>query len=104
MNKGETDKENRSFYNNYNGLIVKNQPNNLQQLLQGMINVLAQSQESQIDFEEQIFMKILIYAGENQDLVGWLELANSSFEANNIVGAKKLAIANASLMGLAAFW
>ncbi|CAG8620188.1 1163_t:CDS:2 [Dentiscutata heterogama] len=33
-----------------------------------------------------------------------LELVNSAFEVNKIMNARKLAIASASLMGLAAFW
>lgn len=104
VNNGEMGRENRSLRNNNNSLENKNQPNDLQQLLQGIVNILAQSQKSQIDFEEQTFVKIPTYARGNQDPVEWLELVNSAFEVNRIVGTRKLAVASASLTDLAAFW
>ncbi|RIB11425.1 hypothetical protein C2G38_2203446 [Gigaspora rosea] len=74
MKNGKMVRENKSLYDNNDSLENKNQPNDLQQLLQDM------------------------------DLVEWLELVNSAFKANRIVDARKLAVASTSLIDLAIFW
>src|SRR5260364_79783 len=90
INNDSTVYENGSPYVNNNVLENEKQPNNsnhqLQQLFQEMVNVLNRTQESQTNLEEQTFVKILTYAGGNQDPVEWLESVNSAFEANKIVG------------------
>ncbi|RIB03869.1 hypothetical protein C2G38_2223896 [Gigaspora rosea] len=40
----------------------------------------------------------------NQDPIEWLDLINRAFEANNILGTRRLAVASAYLSGLASLW
>lgn len=76
----------------------------MQQLLQAMINTLNQPRGPQVENSEQNLVNISTFTRGNQDLVEWLEAIDRAFEANNIVGARKLSVVGAYLTGLAASW
>ncbi|RIB00497.1 hypothetical protein C2G38_2234110 [Gigaspora rosea] len=71
------------------------------QLFQAMVNVLVHSQKPQVEID---LVKIPTFVGSNQDPIEWLDLINWAFEANNILGIRRLAVAGAHLSGLAALW
>ncbi|CAG8694994.1 11784_t:CDS:2 [Ambispora leptoticha] len=69
-----------------------------------MINVLSRQQEPQSNMWEQNFVDIPVFTRSNQDPIEWLEAVDRAFEANNIVGKRRLSVVGAYLLGLAAFW
>ncbi|RIB26508.1 hypothetical protein C2G38_2163139 [Gigaspora rosea] len=73
-------------------------------ILQVIANVLARPQEQQLEVKEQNIVHISTYVSRNQDPLEWLDSISRAFEANNILGARKLAVVGAHLIGLAALW
>ncbi|CAG8726336.1 19519_t:CDS:2, partial [Racocetra fulgida] len=81
---------------NYNPNVQQALPTNLdcqlQQLLQAMVNTLAQSKDPLEVLGEIGLVEIPTFNGGNQDSVEWLESITQAFEANNIQGIRRLVV------------
>ncbi|RIB30267.1 hypothetical protein C2G38_2153187 [Gigaspora rosea] len=64
------------------------------QLFQSIVNVLVHSQKPQVEID---LVKIPTFIGGNQDPIEWLDLINQVFEANNILGIRRLIVAGTHL-------
>ncbi|CAG8530301.1 3786_t:CDS:2 [Ambispora leptoticha] len=73
-------------------------------LLQVIANALAQPRRSHDELNERNVVKIPTFSGGNQDPVEWVDAVTRAFEANNIIGIRRLAVVGAHLSGLAALW
>ncbi|RIB17870.1 hypothetical protein C2G38_2246130 [Gigaspora rosea] len=60
------------------------------QLFRAMVNVLVNFQKPQLEID---LVKIPTFVGGNQEPIEWLDLINRAFEANNILGTRRLAVA-----------
>ena len=84
----------------------------LRELLEGLTtsfaevaNTIANTKKEPEDRRELTHMKVNPFHGrDDEDPIEWLDLINRAFEANNILGTRRLAVASAHLSGLAALW